>query len=860
MHDETNFAERLATGTRGPAYNKVEEEPRFLNTATTVTTSNLEAQGRNNERKPSPNKVRMFSQSRNFIVSGGTFTQVEHRDTAFERLQKAAAPGAFHNSGDRFDPPKCHPNTRLAVLETIMNWILQLGSEDCHALIMWLYGAAGAGKSAIAQTIAERCYAAKVLLASFFFSRSDPNRNHARSLIPTIAYQIACAIPEARTHLEGIIERDPLVFTRSLKAQMISLIIEPLQPLTASGYFSDPASSPRLIVIDGLDECQDPRVQSHVLEVISDALRQYHIPLIFLVASRPEQDISFTFGSEKLSQFLTRLALDNTFRRDDDIQLFLEESFNEIKATHPRRALIPPLWPSSGTIDILVRKASGQFIYAATVIKFTSSIRHRPTDRLEIILGLRPARHDLPFAELDALYMHIFSSLEEPESSLLIIGFLLLAKNDVPFMTRDMHTITNLEKFLGLNPGDVEIFLGDLASVVTWDSVITSSSESEAQVVRLLHASLGDFLLDSSRSKHLSINAKSMHTIFALQCMQQLKCLTSDRPLYLYTYRNLPYHLSNSLPTSELRKHLLTFSLEDLVEDIDVLYCNTGDTDMLITHIDFCLEWTPKFFGAIKTLVSGDPHSHLAYALHLSSYDRLMKAELYKRTKHMDQTEVASLLALVYILPSLRLPLLGGMSRNTNVEVNRTYQTPIVREGLDMLYAFLEDPIRSEMHPMDGQTYATASLSHQFNAFAPRYTGLEDKMRRNTPWRWRKVVKMNKFFKARRQLASKRTLYRYDPEENKSVLSPHPFPQFHSKREVEMDDSMVYSLALQFLPQALNRSTKMDELIEAARAEPSFSQLSRKFPRRTKKAKKAIAKYLARVMGDESTGEGTQDS
>ncbi|KAF8971825.1 hypothetical protein BDZ97DRAFT_1599698, partial [Flammula alnicola] len=57
-------------------------------------------------------------------------------------------PAAFHNSGDRFDPPKCHPNTRLAVLKT-MQWIV--GSGDRNALIMWLHGAAGAGKSPIAQ-------------------------------------------------------------------------------------------------------------------------------------------------------------------------------------------------------------------------------------------------------------------------------------------------------------------------------------------------------------------------------------------------------------------------------------------------------------------------------------------------------------------------------------------------------------------------------------------------------------------------------------------------------------------------------------------------------------------------------------
>jgi len=30
-------------------------------------------------------------------------------------LHRATATAAFHNSEERFNPPKCHPNTRLAV-------------------------------------------------------------------------------------------------------------------------------------------------------------------------------------------------------------------------------------------------------------------------------------------------------------------------------------------------------------------------------------------------------------------------------------------------------------------------------------------------------------------------------------------------------------------------------------------------------------------------------------------------------------------------------------------------------------------------------------------------------------------------
>lgn len=69
-----------------------------------------------------------------------------------DRLFKNVAPGAFHDSGERFDQPKCHPNTRVAVIQDILDWLDDLESPK---LVMWVHGAAGAGKSAIAQTIAQ---------------------------------------------------------------------------------------------------------------------------------------------------------------------------------------------------------------------------------------------------------------------------------------------------------------------------------------------------------------------------------------------------------------------------------------------------------------------------------------------------------------------------------------------------------------------------------------------------------------------------------------------------------------------------------------------------------------------------------
>ena len=77
------------------------------------------------------------------------------------------------------------------------------------------------------------------------------------------------------------------------------------------------------------------------------------------------------------------------------------DSFHEIATTHPSKMYIPSRWPTKDVLSTLVRKSSGQFIFAATVVKHISSNRHQPTRRLEIILGMQPSRNDRPFAELD---------------------------------------------------------------------------------------------------------------------------------------------------------------------------------------------------------------------------------------------------------------------------------------------------------------------------------------------------------------------------------------------------------------------------------------------------------------------------
>jgi len=304
-----------------------------------------------------------------------------------EKLMEAVSPNAFYDSDNRPDPPKCHPNTRVAVINKIIDWAT--GMIDTDAFMLWLHGPAGAGKTAIARKVAELFVEHGLLLASFLFFRSDSKRNTTKPLVANIAYRIACVIPGTYEPINTAMEVDPLILSYSVEVQLTKLVFEPLRLLVDQGYFSN-RQFPRLIVIDGLDECLDKDSQANLIQFLSSSVARYQLPLKFLIVSRPEAHIKAAVALAGEQSTISCLELNNDFLPDQDIRRFLTDKFHEIHRCHPFRSQLPGSWPSEPQIETLVHKASGQFIYASLAMHFINSTCHLPMQQLDIILELRP--------------------------------------------------------------------------------------------------------------------------------------------------------------------------------------------------------------------------------------------------------------------------------------------------------------------------------------------------------------------------------------------------------------------------------------------------------------------------------------
>ena len=211
-----------------------------------------------------------------------------------------------------------------------------------------------------------------------------------------------------RECIEQVLDRDQLLLSRSLEAQMEGLIVKPINFWAQDDNMASALSScPRLLLINGLDECGEPRAQAYILRVLLYAARQLSIPFKFLIASRPEHIIWETFNETYPQSLTTTLVLDNTYHPDDDIPTFLTSRFEDIRI-NISHGTISPMTGSVRKILGISPITQGHFIYVPIVIQCIDSHRHWPPD---VILGLSNPGMDTPFADLDALYHRIISSV-----------------------------------------------------------------------------------------------------------------------------------------------------------------------------------------------------------------------------------------------------------------------------------------------------------------------------------------------------------------------------------------------------------------------------------------------------------------
>ena len=253
---------------------------------------------------------------------------------------------------------------------------------------------------------------------------------------------------------------------------------------------------------------------------------------------------------------LHRVSLERTEATDQDIRACYESELQKIplRWDDPESTLLTLL--KKQDLDILVDKASGQFIYPATLFKFVGDPSGLPRERLRTILAIPVIKiTPNPFADLDLLYTQILSTAPNNKRIMDVLGALLVVTSmldsDLILARESLYIVEGL---LDLQPSEGYVSLHTLHSLLRV-SPIGKSRETmtvdeyrtwlgQGPGVKFHHKSFPDFLGDKTRSyrqcdksSHDScdklcsfdffVDYNLVHSRLAFGCLKVLKGLSS---------------------------------------------------------------------------------------------------------------------------------------------------------------------------------------------------------------------------------------------------------------------------------------------------------------------------------------------
>ncbi|RXW15567.1 hypothetical protein EST38_g10287 [Candolleomyces aberdarensis] len=350
--------------------------------------------------------------------------------------------------------------------------------------IYWLHGFAGSGKSAISLKIANVFEGSGRLLASYFFFRNAGDRSTLNGFAATLSSQLASVLPATMPLLEAALKADSGLLDKnaSLTRQMEHLVYEPFKAIMKGDVLNEArAKGAFIIVIDGLDECEDKRGVEELIDHMLSFFKQHPtIPLRVFIASRVEQHIRARLEVDGV--WLSDL---NSYRTWDDIETFLHASFHDVaKRDRVIRAYVQAHgeWPTQSDMYRLMKHIGESFILASLIFKFvvhpaTEDDPSTPMERLPRTLQMNG---------LDSLYIQTLSRSQHLYHFSNVISTIALLRYPLP--------IAGISRLLGIEVFEVVRVLLNL------QAIIHVPGTDDEGTVTLCHTSLRDFLTTESRS------------------------------------------------------------------------------------------------------------------------------------------------------------------------------------------------------------------------------------------------------------------------------------------------------------------------------------------------------------------------
>ncbi|KAK6535573.1 hypothetical protein TWF694_002028 [Orbilia ellipsospora] len=420
-------------------------------------------------------------------------------------LNLPIAEGAAYESYANQHKSSCLAGTRVELLKTVTNWIKNPEGKT----IFWLLGKAGTGKSTISRTVAENLTRDGQLAGSFFFNREEGDRRTGIRFLTTIATQLANYDFEIGSNIQKATRIDPGISHKSLTEQFQKLILEPLADIQPARV---PEAASLFLVIDALDECEDPETIKLIIHLLGQLRGLKTVDMRVFLTSREELPIILGFKR------LPRSAYENTVLHEiphieNDITLFLRNEFNNIRKERDDASL-PEKWPSEESFEELVKRATPLFIYAATLCKFIGDEQWNPDDQMKIVLDYKT---EWQTSQLQITYLPVLNQLivgQSPFQEQTLIKEFQQIVGTIINLASPMSALS-LARLLSLPENTVRCRLRPLRSVLD----IPKNPDGP---IRTFHLSFRDFLLDRSfqERNRFWVNESESHKFIASRCIE----------------------------------------------------------------------------------------------------------------------------------------------------------------------------------------------------------------------------------------------------------------------------------------------------------------------------------------------------
>ncbi|RXW11774.1 hypothetical protein EST38_g14081 [Candolleomyces aberdarensis] len=312
---------------------------------------------------------------------------------------------------------------------------------------------------------------------------------------------LAAAIPATAPLIEAAVRGESGLVTgdTSLATQLDLLILSPFKDVIDQGVLGETlAKGPFLIVIDGLDECEDKQgVEEFIDHMLAFFAKYQNIPLRIFIASRVEKHIR-----ERLETNGVHLGNLDTHSSHKDIEKWLHASFQTVaKRDRVIQAYVRERgsWPTKPDMGKLIKHTNGSFVLASTMFNYivqppTQEDPTTPMERLPLTLEMNG---------LDGLYAQTLARSEHFPHFSNIISTITLLMEPLP--------IVGIAEILGIKVFEVNHVLMNLQAII---HVPGTDQEGE---VTLGHTSLRDFLTTENRSKAFFV-PPSFHLYLSYYC------------------------------------------------------------------------------------------------------------------------------------------------------------------------------------------------------------------------------------------------------------------------------------------------------------------------------------------------------